>query len=105
MAEPKDARFRKLFGDEPLAEAPEFSLLPRYYDTLMRDVPYRMWVNYIVDLLWRLDSTFRFRRVLELACGTGMVALEFARKGCHIVGVDIVEGMVAVARRKPLRWG
>jgi len=105
VAEPKDARFRKFFGDEPLAEAPEFSLLPRYYDTLMGDVPYRMWVNYIVDLLRRLDSTFRFRRVLELACGTGTVALEFARKGCYIVGVDLMEGMVEVALEKAQKMG
>ncbi|MDT7898524.1 MAG: class I SAM-dependent methyltransferase [Armatimonadota bacterium] len=100
-----DARFRKLFGDEAVAEAPEFSLLPRYYDTLMQDVPYRMWVNYIVDLLRRLDSAFRFHRILELACGTGTVALEFARKGCQVVGVDLMEGMVEVAREKARKMG
>jgi SAM-dependent methyltransferase len=100
-----DARFRKLFGDGAVAEAPEFSLLPRYYDTLMQDVPYRMWVSYIVDLLRRLDSAFRFRRVLELACGTGTVALEFARKGCQVVGVDLMEGMVEVAREKARKMG
>jgi SAM-dependent methyltransferase len=100
-----DARFRKLFGDEAVAEAPEFSLLPHYYDTLMQDVPYRMWVSYIVDLLRRLDSAFRFRRVLELACGTGTVALEFARKGCQVVGVDLMEGMVEVAREKAQKMG
>jgi SAM-dependent methyltransferase len=94
-----------LFGDVTVAEAPEFSLLPRYYDTLMQDVPYRMWVSYIVDLLRRLDSAFRFRRVLELACGTGTVALEFARKGCQVVGVDLMEGMVEVAREKARKMG
>jgi SAM-dependent methyltransferase len=94
-----------LFGDVTVAEAPEFSLLPRYYDTLMGDVPYRMWVSYIVDLLRRLDSAFRFRRVLELACGTGTVALEFARKGCQVVGVDLMEGMVEVAREKARKMG
>ncbi len=105
MTEPRDACFRKLFGDVTAAEAPAFSLLPRYYDTLMKDVPYRMWVSYIVDLLRRLDSAFRFHRILELACGTGTVALEFARKGCQVVGVDIMEGMVEVAREKAQKMG
>ncbi len=97
-----ELRFRKMFGDDvPIAE--EFTLLPRYYDELMRDVPYKMWVRYITDLLNRLDGSFKFHRVLELACGTGTVALEFAQKGCHVVGVDISPGMVQIAREKAKR--
>ncbi|GBD00153.1 Magnesium-protoporphyrin O-methyltransferase [bacterium HR17] len=100
-----EERFRKLFGDMPVTEAPEFTLLPCCYDTLMRDVPYRMWVSYIADVLRRLDAGFRYRRVLELACGTGTIALEFARRGCQVVGVDISEGMVKIARKKAQHMG
>lgn len=98
-------RFQKLFGDETIPEAEEFTLLPRYYDVLMRDVPYRMWVRYIRELLRRLDAGFHFRHVLELACGTGTVALEFARQGSVVVGVDISEGMVRVAQSKARQMG
>lgn len=38
--------------------------------------------------------------VLELACGTGRIALARADAGLEITGVDISEGMLSVARRK-----
>jgi len=38
--------------------------------------------------------------VLEIACGTGRIALVLAEKGLNITGVDISEGMLTVARRK-----
>jgi SAM-dependent methyltransferase len=38
--------------------------------------------------------------VLELACGTGRIALALAKAGLQITGVDISEGMLSVARRK-----
>lgn len=103
MAE-TDLKFRKLFGDE-LPSAEKFTLLPRYYDDLMRDVPYKMWVRYIQDLLRKLDNTFAFNRVIELACGTGTVAFEFAQRGCEVVGVDISPGMVQVALEKGRKLG
>jgi ubiquinone/menaquinone biosynthesis C-methylase UbiE len=38
--------------------------------------------------------------VLELACGTGRIALALAEAGLDVTGVDISEGMLSVARRK-----
>lgn len=38
--------------------------------------------------------------LLELACGTGIVTIELARRGFHIIGVDYDEDMLAIARRK-----
>jgi SAM-dependent methyltransferase len=46
--------------------------------------------------------------VLELACGTGRVAIPIARDGIPVTGLDIVAGMVERARGKaaglPARW-
>ena len=45
-------------------------------------------------------------RVLEIGCGTGRVAIELAAKGHSVLGVDLSEPMLEVARRKsrsPLR--
>src|SRR5438552_7390635 len=40
-------------------------------------------------------------RVLDVATGTGAVALELVRqKGCFVVGVDQSPGMLAEARRR-----
>jgi len=38
--------------------------------------------------------------LLELACGTGIVTIELARRGFQIVGIDYDEDMVAIAKRK-----
>ena len=46
--------------------------------------------------------------VLEVACGTGRVAIPIARIGFPVTGLDIVPGMLDQARRKsaglPIRW-
>jgi SAM-dependent methyltransferase len=39
------------------------------------------------------------RTVLDAGCGTGRVAIELARRGIDVVGVDVDASMVATARR------
>jgi demethylmenaquinone methyltransferase / 2-methoxy-6-polyprenyl-1,4-benzoquinol methylase len=39
-------------------------------------------------------------RVLDVATGTGAVALELAKKGCEVVGLDQSAEMLAVAKRR-----
>jgi ubiquinone/menaquinone biosynthesis C-methylase UbiE len=38
--------------------------------------------------------------ILELACGTGRIALPLAQAGLHVTGVDRSEAMLTIARRK-----
>src|SRR5919202_3651613 len=40
--------------------------------------------------------------VLEIACGTGRVAIPIARQGYAVTGLDIVPGMLELARSKSL---
>ena len=46
--------------------------------------------------------------VLEIACGTGRVAIPIARQGFAVTGLDVVPGMLQRARSKaaglPVRW-
>ncbi|MDQ4129213.1 MAG: class I SAM-dependent methyltransferase [Actinomycetota bacterium] len=46
--------------------------------------------------------------VLEIACGTGRVAIPIARQGFAMTGLDVVSGMLERARNKsaelPIRW-
>jgi len=44
--------------------------------------------------------------VLDAGCGTGRVAMELARRGHHVVGVDLDPAMLSVARQKApqLEW-
>ena len=40
------------------------------------------------------------RRVLDVGCGTGELARRLARRGCHVVALDLCEGMLHRARHK-----
>lgn len=46
------------------------------------------------------------RSVLDAGCGTGRVAIELARRGVEVVGVDVDASMLAAAREKApeLSW-
>ena len=48
------------------------------------------------------------RRVLDVGCGTGTLALMLAERGCDVVAVDPAAASLAVARAKPgaqrVRW-
>jgi len=46
------------------------------------------------------------RSVLDAGCGTGRVAIELARRGMDVVGIDADPAMLAVARRRApeLEW-
>lgn len=42
---------------------------------------------------------FSGRRVLDIGCGTGTVAIPLARKGSFVTGIDLSEGMLAAFER------
>ncbi len=76
----------------------QFGEVAPYYDLLMRDVPYRMWVRHLHELIGR--HPVNVKRVLDLACGTGNVAEILARMGYKVTGIDIAPGMIAEAEKK-----
>ncbi len=66
------------------------------YDIFMDNVPYDEWTNYLVGLLkeYGLHSGL----VLELGCGTGSITRRLAAKGFDMIGIDISEEMLEIAR-------
>ena len=48
------------------------------------------------DFVCRFSPT----TVLDGGCGTGRVAIELARRGCHVVGVDLDAPMIRAAQAK-----
>lgn len=68
------------------------------YDQVMSDVPYRSWLDYIQNL-WSYHGLSP-SSVLDLACGTGNMAVHLAQRGYKVVGVDSSKRMLDVARRK-----
>lgn len=69
---------------------------------------YRTKAGFIVDRIEK-EAVFSFLQpevgltVLDIGCGTGNYALELARKGLKVTGIDISTGMLAKARARAAR--
>lgn len=68
------------------------------YDQLTHDIPYNKWADY-------LQSAFlKFGRnpglILELACGTGSMAVELSKRGYEMIAVDASADMLNRAYEK-----
>ncbi len=74
--------------------APRYDLLNH---TLSASID-RMWRRQVTRIVHRENP----RRILDVATGTGDLAIGMARRieGAHVLGVDLSERMLAVARRK-----
>jgi magnesium-protoporphyrin O-methyltransferase len=54
-------------------------------------------------LLSWLPSDLRGRRVLDAGCGTGALAVEVARRGAHVIAVDLSPTLIELARERQPR--
>ena len=70
------------------------------YDRLTNDVDYRAVVDFYEKILSR--EKVRPRTAVDLACGTGSVAILLAEKGLRVTGVDLSEDMLTVACGKSM---
>ena len=68
------------------------------YDRLTNDVDYGAVVEFYMQILAREGLTPR--TAVDLACGTGSVALLLAQKGLQVTAVDMSEDMLCMAAQK-----
>jgi 2-polyprenyl-3-methyl-5-hydroxy-6-metoxy-1,4-benzoquinol methylase len=68
------------------------------YDLLMKDAPYDKWVSLIKESISTYSSGAK--KVLDVGCGTGEIAIRLARQQLEVTGVDLSEDMLAVAQSK-----
>ncbi len=68
------------------------------YDELMDDVDYEAWTTACLERIAACGVTPR--SVCDCACGTGGIALQLAKRGIRVTGVDISESMLRVASGK-----
>lgn len=55
--------------------------------------------NYILDMLTRIDITPDFR-ILDVGCGPGALIQDMTKYKCELVGIDIAEEMITIAKDK-----
>ena len=74
-----------------------------FYDLLMKDVDYNKKCDFILSLFekWGKKPTL----LLDLACGTGEFSNLMSEKGIEVIGVDMSEDMLSVARQKTAERG
>jgi len=86
------------------ADVNDFDAIADVYDELVAWAPYERWIA-------RLDSHMRRLGLrsggwlLDVACGTGLSSVPWARRGYHVIGADVSEPMLEVARRRAAKAG
>ncbi len=84
-----------------------FATIADRYDFITRFLSFgrdRSWKQRLMDL----SGVEPGWRVIDLACGTGDLALEASRRGARVVGLDVTPRMIDLARVKegaaPVAW-
>ena len=52
-----------------------------------------------LDKLIEISSASKIDTVLDIACGSGIVACEFAKHTHHVTGIDMTQGMLDEAKK------
>lgn len=76
-----------------------YEAIAAVYDKLNADIDYCAWADFVEKAFDR----FLLKRpelVLDLACGTGSMTVELARRGYDMIGVDGSEQMLSVASER-----
>ncbi|WP_461864965.1 class I SAM-dependent methyltransferase [Thermococcus sp.] len=83
-----------------------YTVLAEYYDSIYRRRAERIEKEIdFIEEVFKEDVELEVKRVLDLACGTGIPTLELARRGYNVTGLDLHEEMLAVARGKARKEG
>lgn len=89
-------------------KASGYSVLASNYDRLMEDVPYSRWVKFIAGYARSLSRPDV--KILDVGCGTGTIALDLAKRGFWVTGIDSSIDMLKIAQSKsqgmrlPVHW-
>ncbi len=75
-----------------------YTRLAGVYDEIVVDSCHDRWAAFL-DELWATDPV-EVSSVLDVCCGTGLLAAELVARGYRVVGVDASEAMLARARQR-----
>ena len=77
-------------------EVGAYTRLAGVYDEIVVDPCYSLWAGFL-DAMWKLDAQ-GVHTVLDVCCGTGLMAAELIERGYRVVGADASAAMLARAR-------
>ncbi len=80
-----------------------YSSFASVYDELTVNVDYKERANYIMKIL--RDNGIEKGLLLDLACGTGSLSVEFAKSGFEVIGTDSSADMLMEAQNKAFNEG
>lgn len=75
-----------------------YSSFAEVYDMFMDNVPYGEWCGYLCGILD--EAGIREGLVLDLGCGTGKMTRLLKERGYDMIGVDLSEEMLSIAREQ-----
>ncbi|WP_330684031.1 class I SAM-dependent DNA methyltransferase [Petrocella sp. FN5] len=78
-----------------MASYEQFAMI---YDSALNELPYGAWLVYIESIFKK--NGLEPNLILDLGCGTGSMTNLMAKKGYEMIGVDLSEDMLAIARDK-----
>lgn len=74
-----------------------YDVLAGFYDRLNRSIDYAQWADKISEYI-RKNGVSDRASILDIACGTGKMTLELARRGYTLAGVDLSPEMLSLAQ-------
>lgn len=80
-----------------------YDIFSEFYDILTENAEYEKRADYFCRLLSLCGQSGGI--LLDLACGTGSMSLELAKRGFEVIGVDSSVGMLSRAQAKSLESG
>ena len=82
-----------------------YAALSGFYDRLMRDVDYAARADYLLSLFHLHRPQKPPGTLLDLACGSGSLAMKLSERGIDVIGVDGSEDMLSAASDKSVKTG
>ena len=80
-----------------------YNTFAEFYDELTYDVDYKKRTAYLIKLFKKYDKMPTL--LLDVACGTGGFSNEFAKQGVEVIGADMSEEMLNIARQRSMENG
>lgn len=84
---------------ENVADKAAYDGISGWYDESLRDGPIGLFHELAIPAVLKLAGDVKGRKVCDLACGQGIVARRLAALKADVVGIDISEKLLDIARR------